>query len=89
MYGEAELELARHPQAMVLGVEAVQLSDGKAFVFVLEGEQVRRRQVTLGEELGEKLEILTGLQTGSVVVVRGIDGLSEGAKVRTAKAKEP
>jgi RND family efflux transporter MFP subunit len=89
MYGEAELELARHPQAMVLGSEAIQLSDGKAFVFVLDGEQVHRRQVTLGEEFGEQLEILTGLDAGTVVVLRGIDGLSEGAKVRTAKAKEP
>ncbi len=89
MYGEAELELSRHPNAMVLGAEAVQLSDGKAFVFVLDGEVVHRREVKLGEELGEKLEILSGIEPGTVVVVRGIDGLSEGAKVRTAKAKEP
>ena len=85
MYGEAELELERHVGAMVIASEAVQLSNGKAFVFVLDGEQVHRREVTLGEELGETLEILTGLEPGTVVVTRGIDGLSEGAKVRTAK----
>lgn len=89
MYGEAQLELDRHLGSLVLGAEAVQLSDGKAFVYVLEGEQVRRRQVTLGEELGEQLEIVSGLTAGTVVVTRGIDGLSEGAKVRTAQAKEP
>ena len=89
MYGQAELELARHPAALVLPAEAVQLSADKAFVYLLEGEQVRRRAVTLGEELGEKLEIVTGLSPGMVVVTRGIDGLSDGAKVRTAKAKEP
>lgn len=94
MYGEAELELAMHPGAMVIAAEAVQLSDERAFVFVLEGEQVRRREVTLGEEVGEQLEILTGVTPGTVVVTRGIDGLSDGAKVRTAKvlqvqAKEP
>ena len=89
MYGQAELELARHPGALVLPAEAVQLSAERAFVFLLEGEVVHRREVTLGEELGEKLEILTGLSPGTVVVTRGIDGLSDGAKVRTAKAKGP
>lgn len=89
MYGEAELELARHEGALVIASEAVQLSNDKAFVFVLEGEVVHRREVTLGEELGEQLEILTGLTPGTVVVTRGIDGLSEGAKVRVGQAKGP
>ena len=87
MYGEAELELARHPAALVIASEAVQLSNGKAFVFVLEGEKVKRTQVTLGEELGEQLEILSGLKPETIVVTRGIDGLSDGAKVRTAQTK--
>lgn len=88
MYGEAALELALHPGALVAPVEAVQLSNGRAFVFVLEGDTARRRQVKLGEDLGEELEIVSGLEPGTVIVKKGIDGLSDGAKVRTPKAKQ-
>lgn len=85
MYGEAELELAKHPNAIVVPAEAIQLSGGKAFVFVLDGEVVRRREVKAGEELEEALEIVSGLEPGTVIVLKGIDGLSEGAKVRVPK----
>jgi RND family efflux transporter MFP subunit len=82
MYGEAALELARHMGAVVVPAEAVQVSNGKAFVFVVEGDVVRRRAVVLGEDLGEELELAAGLTPGTVVVQRGIDGLSDGARVR-------
>lgn len=87
MYGEAALELARHRGSLVVPVEAVQLSNGKAFVFVLEGDVVRRRAVVLGEDLGEELELASGLTPGTVVVQRGIDGLSDGARVRLPQPK--
>jgi RND family efflux transporter MFP subunit len=87
MYGEAELELARHPGAIVVPAEAVQLSGGKAFVFVLQGEVVKRREVKVGEELDEALEIVGGLEPGAVIVHKGIDGLSDGAKVRLPQGR--
>lgn len=83
MYGRGLVELANHPGALVVPAEAVQLSNGKAFVYVLEGDVARRRAVTLGEELGERLEVASGLTAGMTVITRGIDGLSDGAKVRT------
>lgn len=83
MYGRGEVELAKHPGSIVVPVEAVQLSNGKAFVYVLEGDVAHRRPVTLGEDLGERLEVSAGLAAGATVIVRGIDGLSDGAKVRT------
>lgn len=89
MYGQAELELERHEGAVVVATEAVQLSNRVAFVFVVDDDQVRRTQVTLGEELGEQLEIRSGLDAGIKVVTRGIDGLSDGMKVRTPQAKAP
>ena len=83
MYGRADLELARHVAALVVPVEAVQLSSGKAFIYVMEGDTARRKPVTLGEDLGERVEVAQGLSAESVVIVRGIDALSDGAKVRT------
>jgi|APLak6261679142_1056127.scaffolds.fasta_scaffold00077_36 RND family efflux transporter MFP subunit len=87
MYGRAELELSRHVGSLALPAEAVQLSNGQAFVYVLEGDTARRKPVTLGEDLGEKLEVVGGLTAGTTVITRGIDALADGAKVRTPAAR--
>lgn len=84
MYGRAALELARHVGALVVPVGAVQLSGGRSFVYVLEGDTAKRREVKTGESLDEQLEITEGLQPGVLIITRGIDVLSDGAKVRTA-----
>lgn len=85
MYGRAELELARHAGALVVPVEAVQLSNEKAFVFLLEGgDTAKRVPVTLGESVGDQVEVTSGVAQGAVIITRGIDALADGAKVRTA-----
>ena len=82
MYGRAEVEVGVHPRRPVVPAEAVQISDERAFVFVVTGDAVARRRVELGEDLGSRLEIKEGLEAGEEIVVRGIDALSNGAKIR-------
>lgn len=89
MYGKGEIETAVKPAAIVVPVESVQLSNGKAFVFVVNGDSVKRTGVKLGEDLGERLEVAEGLTPGAELVVRGIDGLSDGAKIRKAPQAPP
>jgi multidrug efflux pump subunit AcrA (membrane-fusion protein) len=60
----------------------VQIANNRAYVFVTQGDRVRRRPVELGVDQGEWLEITRGLGPGEQVVVAGADGLSEGAQVR-------
>ena len=51
-------------------------------VYVLDdGNIVRYRLVKLGRELGDEVEILSGLQAGEGVVVGGMDKISDGMKV--------
>lgn len=50
--------------------------------FVLDGEQVRQREVRAGFADSQGTEILAGLKAGDRVVVRGKDGLVDGARVR-------
>lgn len=86
MYGKGEIETEVKKGAIVVPVESVQLSGDKAYVFVVTGDTVKRTAVKLGEDLGERLEV-TGLPPDAEVVVRGIDGLSDGAKIRKAGTK--
>jgi RND family efflux transporter MFP subunit len=83
MYGRAEIEIGRHPNVPVVYAEAVQISDEKAFVFIAHGDTVSRKSVVLGEDLGDRLEVVSGLAPGDEIVVRGIDNLADGMKIRT------
>ncbi len=64
------------PQASVL-----QDADG-SHVYVLVDDRVRRIAVELGEEVGDDVEIRSGLSGGERVVVTGFAGLEDGRRVR-------
>lgn len=89
MYGRAAIVLDVHRGATVVPSGAVQFSDGKAFTFVLKGEVVERREVTVGQDDGVTAEIGRGVSPGDEVVVAGADGLSSGAKVRVSRGVDP
>ncbi|MEM9554902.1 MAG: efflux RND transporter periplasmic adaptor subunit [Acidobacteriota bacterium] len=69
------------PTAAVLSGAASEASGGDA-VFVLEGDIVRRRAVTLGEVAGQERVVLDGLSVGETVVLPGDLELEDGAQVR-------
>lgn len=66
---------------VVIPVEAVITDGGRGTVFVIAGQQARRRSVRLGAANGDGQTILSGLEAGSVVAVGDISQLSDGARV--------
>ncbi len=63
---------------------AIVSRDGSAFVWKLEGKQVRQRSVTLGPLRGTQQVIASGLANGDVVVVDAPQDLADGATVELA-----
>lgn len=57
-------------------------SEGKTAVFVLEGSHVELREVQLGRDLGDRMEVAEGLGPNDRVVVRGLEGLASGQRVK-------
>jgi RND family efflux transporter MFP subunit len=55
--------------------------EGPAVFLVKDGHAVKRR-VVVGQETGTQVEVVSGLSGGEQVIVRGLDGLTEGARVR-------
>jgi hypothetical protein len=62
---------------------AIQTRDGKTVVLVMNGDTVSLQTVTIGSELGDRVEIRAGLAGGETVVIRGGDGLNDGSRVKT------
>jgi RND family efflux transporter MFP subunit len=56
-----------------------------ATVFVVEGNRVIEKRVTVGEELGDMIEILEGVKAGERVVVKPPNRLRSGSRIKTAE----
>ena len=58
------------------------MGSGDRYVYVLEADgTVRYSKVELGRRLGSEWEILSGLESGETVVVKGVNALTNGCKV--------
>jgi len=91
MYGRGSIVLEIRPHRPVVSVDAVQISSGKKYVFVLHDTKVERRTIETGADvdMGDALEIRSGLQAGEEVVIAGADGLSDGSTVRVVRDMNP
>jgi len=81
MYAKVMLKVAQHSQALAIPVEAV-AGEKKTTVLVLNRDrQIEERSVRLGLETPEKLEVLSGLQEGDLVIVGSRAQFQAGEKV--------
>ncbi|HPM80986.1 MAG TPA: efflux RND transporter periplasmic adaptor subunit [Candidatus Anammoximicrobium sp.] len=70
------VETGAVPDKIVVPRSAVQSGQGGNFVWVVSEDVARRRAVTVGANLGERIEISSGVNAGDKVVVRGAERLS-------------
>ena len=72
MQANVRLDAGEGADALIVPKEAVLDNEGKKIVYVLlSGEEFQRREVTIGDEYGNKVAVLTGLQPGERVVTQG------------------
>lgn len=58
-----------------------QQGSGQRFVYILEGDKVQLKEITLGRHFDDKYEILSGVEDGQKVVVKGQSALKSGITV--------
>lgn len=78
-FGEVTLEVSTHKHALVIPQKAV--LENKYVFLATENNNVEKREVFLGLQNSDKVEIVKGLKEGDLVVVEGNYGLEDGAKI--------
>jgi len=72
MQANVRLDAGEQVTAMLIPKEAVLEHEGKKIVYVLlSGEEFERREVVVGDEMGNKIAVLSGLNKGERVVTQG------------------
>jgi RND family efflux transporter MFP subunit len=61
---------------------AIRSIDGRSVVFVVNGDRVERRAVSVGDATGDQVGVLSGVSPGERVVVDGPQTLKDGDKVK-------
>lgn len=84
-----EIEVLRKPAALTLPLEAVQdIESGHPWIWrVDDQERVQRTPVTLGVRAGSRVEVMSGVSTGSRVVDVAAAGLKAGQRIRVDQGR--
>ena len=78
-FGEVTLEVSTHEDALVIPQKAV--LENRYVFLVKEINKAERKEVTLGLQNAELVEVLTGIKEGELVIVEGNYGLEDGAEI--------
>lgn len=88
MLAEVSFTMEQSEEAFVLPRNAVLTKDGETYVYILEGNTVKKTPVETGIETGETIEITSGLSEGMEVVTKGQTYISDGEEVNTADSAQ-
>lgn len=72
--------------ALLVPATAVDTVTGTSRVYVIKGGQVEERIVTVGETVGQKVEITSGIANGDVIAAAPKGRLADGVEVRVRQA---
>jgi RND family efflux transporter MFP subunit len=82
LFVTALLQQPASAPAMLVPASAVETVAGTSRVFVLAGNKVEERIVTLGEKVGDRVELATGIKAGEQVAANPRGKLADGVRVQ-------
>jgi multidrug efflux pump subunit AcrA (membrane-fusion protein) len=80
-FARVHVEIGKVDDVLTLPYAAIQYRYGVNRVFVVEGNTLAVRELTVGERLGDRIEITSGVKPGERVAVTDVDTLTEGLPV--------
>ncbi|MCD8073194.1 MAG: efflux RND transporter periplasmic adaptor subunit [Alistipes sp.] len=82
MFSRTILHFGKMPAIMVEDVAVQkQVGSNDKYLFIVKDGMAERREVTTGRQIGNKIQILTGLDDGDEVIITGISRLDNGTNV--------
>jgi RND family efflux transporter MFP subunit len=88
-YAEVHFNLPGNATALRVPATALVFrAQGLQIATVVQGNEVKLRNVTQGRDFGTTVEVLTGLSPDDVIIVNPPDSITDGAQVRIAKPQQ-
>jgi multidrug efflux pump subunit AcrA (membrane-fusion protein) len=87
-FARVHIESGKVDQVLTLPYAAIQYRYGVNRVFVVQGNRLAARELKVGERIGERIEILSGVKAGEPVAVTDVDQLADSQRVSVGPAGE-
>ncbi len=87
MFARVVLELEKHKEVICIPQGAVFNRGLDNYIYIVEGNKAKLKQVKLGLQDLEKVEIVEGLLENEEVVIRGVENLQDGVLVKALNRK--
>jgi membrane fusion protein (multidrug efflux system) len=87
-FARVHFDTALEEKVLTIPYAAMQYRYGVNRAFVVQGDTLRARELTVGDRHDERMEIVNGLKAGEVVATTDVDNLSEGMKVAISGQQE-
>ena len=85
MYATAHILLQEHPDVYVLPLSAVVREGKQAFCWTVQDGRAVRTPITLGLQVGNDVEVVSGLKPDEMVIQSQAGSLQEGQAVEVAQ----
>src|SRR5439155_392371 len=83
-----DTESGKIDDVLTLPYSALQYRYGVNRVFVIADDKLAARELKVGERVGDRIEIISGVQAGERVAANEVDKLVDGMPVKTGKKTE-
>ena len=87
-FGSVGFQTGRLQDTVLVPITALQLEEGtrKGHVMVVDTQRIaHKKEVEVGDLMGDKRVVLSGLKAGEAILIEGGYELPDGTKVETAK----
>ena len=82
---DVDIQTQKRDNVLKVPLEAVVKQDNKNYVFALNSNRVKKKEVTIGENSPKFLEIKSGLKENETIVLQGATRLKDGDRVKIKK----
>jgi RND family efflux transporter MFP subunit len=83
-FARVHIDSGKIDDVVTLSYAALQYRYGVNRTFVVDGDKLTVRELKVGDRLGERIEVVSGVKAGERVAVTDVDKLADGMKVATA-----
>jgi RND family efflux transporter MFP subunit len=87
-FARVRIETSHVEQVVTLPYAALQYRYGVNRAFIVNGDRLTARELKIGDRLGDRIEILGGIQAGDRVAVTDIERLADGLRVSVQGSAE-
>ena len=85
-FARVHIESGKIDRIMTLAYAAIQYRYGVNRVFVVEGDHLALRELKVGERIGDRIEVTSGVKPGEMVAMTDVEKLTDGARVVVSRA---